>query len=98
MHKPSTARMGILAQVAATLGLQSFGSTAQVLNKQRGKAPAGQKWRYSGVYIPGGETRNVEPTTIKNPKIAAHVQMMHDKWWANRTARHNMKAMQEIVP
>lgn len=67
-------------------------STAQRLHKIRGKAPAGKKFVSSSVYMPAGPTCNVKPTKIKNPKIAAHVQMMHERWWAAKQARQAAKA------
>ncbi len=97
MHKPSPGRMAALKDFATTLGLSAVKSTAQVFRKHRGDAPIGKKW-ISGVYMPGGERCNVLPTIIRNPKVAAHVQMMHEKWLAAKTARKNMQAMKEIVP
>jgi hypothetical protein len=80
--------MNLITSIAAAIG---FGisdmpdiSTAQVFKKQRGPAPAGKKWRDKNVYIPSGKNPNVEPTKIRNPKIAAQVQAMHDKWEATR--------------
>lgn len=58
-------------------------STAQHLRDKRGSAPRGMRW-ISGVYIPGGERRNVTDTKIKNPKVAANVKKMHDMWYAKK--------------
>lgn len=88
MHKISVSRLSTILGFAATLGMSSPTelSTAQVLNKQRGKAPAGRRFKSSSVYWPGGPHCNVEPTRVKNPRVAANVQMMHEKWLAVRVA------------
>ena len=84
MEKPPPSRMNIIASMAASLGMFHIPSTAAVLQKDRGKAPPGKRWVSSSVYMPGGPRCNVEPTPFRNPKIAAHVQMMHDRWYANK--------------
>lgn len=84
MHKPSISRMGLLMNIAAMTGLYGVPehtSTAQYFKAQRGPAPAGKRWRDHGIYIPGGANPNVEPTRVRNPKVAANVQMMHEKWF-----------------
>lgn len=91
MHKPSPSRISIISSIAASIGIMdAVQSTAQVFQRQRGKAPVGYKWT-SGVYVPGGERPNVEPTRIRNPKIAANVQMMHEKWLAAFNERQARK-------
>ena len=50
------------------------------------------KWRHPGVYIPGGANRNVEPTRIRNPKIAEQVNAMYEKWFSAKQAREAAKA------
>lgn len=91
MERPSSSllRLSGIAALAATIGM-SVGpgtSTARIFKEKRGKAPSGMRWRYSGVYIPGGSHCNVLPARIRNPKIAAHVAMMHEKWWAAKQVR-----------
>lgn len=86
MHKPSPSRMSALLAVAQLVGIKEISSTAEVLRKNRGPAPSGVKW-ITGVYIPGGERCNVEPTRIKNPKVAANVKMMHDNWFRKKFNR-----------
>ncbi len=66
-------------------------STAQRLSKARGKAPLGKKFISACVYIPAGQYCNVRPTKVKNPLIAANVQMMHERWLAAFTTRHAAK-------
>jgi hypothetical protein len=66
-------------------------STARIFSSQRGKAPPGRKWA-GGVYIPGGDRRNVEPTSVRNPKVAANVQMMYEKWASAKAARMAARA------
>ena len=94
MHKPSPSRLSSLLAIAASLGIHKSiteMSTAEIMREHRGKAPKGMRWRYPGVYIPGGDRCNVEPTRVRNPKVAANVQMMHEKWLAahnERQARH----------
>lgn len=95
MHKPSPSRLNAIIAMATTLGMTLRGgennfSTAEVLRNQRGPARAGMKY-ITGVYIPAGQHCNVEPTKIRNPKIAANVQMMHEKWLAAKIARIDMQ-------
>jgi hypothetical protein len=89
MHKISPSRLNIISSLAAAVGIAGFTpehySTAQVLTKRRGRAPTGYYWT-SGVYVPGGETPNVDPTRVRNPKVRANVQMMHEKWRAKKSA------------
>lgn len=91
MHKPSPSRINIIMSIAAAIGINNIFevSPAQILHKQRGKAPKGSRFKSSSVYWPAGPFCNVEPTRVKNPKIAAHVQMMHEKWLAAKAARVN---------
>lgn len=89
MHKPSVARVGFIAALASSLGLADGRdySPAQILSEKRGPKPKGARWRSSSVHWPSGQRCNVERTSIRNPKIAANVQMMHEKWLAARNAR-----------
>lgn len=84
MEKPPPSRMNIIASIAAAMGMMHIPSTAAVLQKQRGKAPSGKRFISTSVYMPGGPRCNVQPAKIRNPKIAAHVAMMHDKWYAKK--------------
>lgn len=89
MERLPPSRMNILAGMALAMGLADMGrapTTAEILRKHRGPAPAGKKF-ISGVYIPGGPHCNVSPTRVKNPKIAAQMQAMHEKWLAAKIAR-----------
>lgn len=43
----------------------------------RGRAPSGHKWRVSSWQMP-------RPTKVRNPKIAAQVNAMHEKWRVSR--------------
>lgn len=97
MHKPSPGRMAALGAFAATLGMSAFNSTAEVFKKHRGDATSGMKW-CSGVYMPGGETRNVLPTKVRNPAIASQMNGMHHKWLTAKKERANLHAMKEIIP
>lgn len=36
--------------------------------------------RRSNKYIPAGPNANVRGTYVKNPRVAAHENMMHEKW------------------
>lgn len=83
MHKPSISRIGLISALGAALGVGASlekMSTPQLFHRHRGRAPTGKRWAMSGFYIPAGKDRNVEPSPIKNQKIAAHIQMMHEKW------------------
>lgn len=88
MHKVPSSRSATILGMAVSLGMlpSPYLSTASVLNKKRGKAGPGRRW-VSGCYVPGGPNPNVEPTLVRNPKIAAHVRMMHEKWLAARAER-----------
>ena len=87
MQKIPPTRLKALMGLAHHLGFTSPPeSTAKIFQKQRGKAPKGRKW-VGGIYIPGGDRRNVEPTSVRNPKIASNVQMMYEKWAAAKAAR-----------
>ncbi len=85
MQKPSVSRLNLLASVAASMGMLSGipRSTAEIFREKRGRAPSGMKY-ISGVYIPGGSKCNVEPAVIRNPKVAAQVGAMHEKWLAEQ--------------
>lgn len=83
-------RIGALAAFAATLGVLAPESTAEIFRASRGKTPKGHKWKY-GVYIPAGERRNVDLTAVKNPKVAAQINAMHDKWLSAKMARESAK-------
>lgn len=61
-----------------------FSSRAKYLNHKRGKAPKGMRFISSSVYMPAGKHKNVEDSKIRNPKVAANVQMMHDKWYEKK--------------
>ncbi len=69
------------------MGLNQNLSTAQRLSKARGKAPQGRKFISRSVYMPAGESCNVTPTKVRNPLIAANVQMMHEQWLVAFKAR-----------
>lgn len=90
MERPSPSRIKFLPQVLGMLGLNlvpaSDLTTGQIYKKWRGPAPRGRKY-ITGVFIPGGRERNVELTTIKNPKVAANITMMHDRWVKAKLAR-----------
>lgn len=97
MHKPSVSRIGVLTSIAAAMGMgEADFSTAEVFRKQRGPAPHGTRYT-TGVYVPGGPRCNVEPTKVRNPKIAANVQMMHEKWLHAFIALQNVKAGKEVT-
>lgn len=66
-------------------------SPAALMQKIRGKAPKGCRWRSASVYWPAGEYQNVTPTKIKNPKIAANIQKSHENWWNKKLAREAQK-------
>jgi hypothetical protein len=90
MHKPSPSRTGFIAAVAAAAGLSNIigMSPAQVLNRYRGgKAPEGKKYKSSSVYWPAGDWFNCNMTRVKNPKQAAQITAMHEKWLAARAER-----------
>lgn len=59
-------------------------SLGQMLNRKRGKAPSGSRWTSSSVYVPAGQFCNVRPTKVKNPKVAAQMQQMHEVWYAKK--------------
>lgn len=81
--KPMQKRLAFFSALALSLGFEEGKfSPSFLLRQQRGKAPKGMKFRSSSIYTPGGPNRNVEPTLIKNPKVAANVQMMHERWHA----------------
>ncbi len=87
MPRPSPVRLGMLTAIAGMIGMArtaDFDSTAEVFRAQRGKAPKGKRFVSKSVFMPGGVGRNVELTTVRNPKIAAQVNAMHDKWFAQR--------------
>lgn len=90
MEKPSpNTRLSMLATIAHALGMQVGPgvSTAKILNAKRGKAPAGRRWVSSSIYTPGGEYCNVQGTPVRNPKIAAQINAMYEKWWIAKQAR-----------
>jgi hypothetical protein len=84
MEKPSISQRGFLG--AAIMGLAASWinpkSSAQKLHAQRGRAPAGKRWTFSSVYLPAGPHVNVKGTFVRNPKIAAQMNAMHDRWFA----------------
>lgn len=81
--------MQILGAIASSIGLmapQEFMTSGEILRRHRGPAPKGMKY-IVGVYMPAGRTCNVQPAIVRNPKIAAHVQAMHEKWLVAFTAK-----------
>lgn len=65
---------------------------AEIIRRPRRISRGGsmaRDWRNhcNGKYIPGGPRCNVKGTFIRNPKVAAQVNAMHDAWSQARTAR-----------
>lgn len=92
MEKAPPSRLNAVTAIGATIaGLMTFDSfkltPREQLRQKLGKAPEGKKWSISGIYWPAGPNCNVKPTRVRNPKIRAHVQMMHEKWLNARAAR-----------
>lgn len=92
MHKPSPSRLATISKIATAIGILSAAdlSPAFILNEARGRAPKGQRWISSSVYIPAGPRQNVEPTAVRNPKVAAQMNAMFDKWNNARIARDEL--------
>lgn len=55
-------------------------SLAQMLQKQRGRAPFGFRWQSSSVYMPAGAKRNVLHSKVRNPLIAEQMNALYKKW------------------
>lgn len=53
-------------------------SPSQKFHRERGKAPKGKRWVNSSAFVPGGPHANVRGTFVRNPKIAAQINAMHD--------------------
>ena len=43
--------------------------------------------RKRNIYIPGGSRCNVKSTIVRNPKVAAQVQAMHEAWSLKKFGR-----------
>ncbi len=102
MERPNKGMLTKIMGLTAAMGAMASGgipegilSPAQQFHRKRGKAGPGKRWLSTSAYWPAGDSCNVKPAMIKNPKIRAHVQMMHEKWRAafdERRARQNTPA------
>lgn len=95
MERPKSGIMAAALGFLAAGGMPFSLSPAQEFHRQRGKAPPGKRWLNQSAYVPGGESCNVKPAIMRNPKIAANVQMMHEKWllaFNERRARKSIPA------
>jgi hypothetical protein len=85
MERPSISqRGGLAAMIGLAAGWLKPESPAQKLHAQRGRAPVGKRWIFSSVYVPAGPHANVKGTFVRNPKVAAQMNAMHDAWFAKK--------------